>query len=64
MNSLDEMFVLGLRFGEMIWILTYPHDRWLDPQTVTLSVCAPGEVSVCRIGGSLPLVGGGPCCLL
>ena len=31
---------------------------WLDPQTVTLSVCAPGEVSACRIGG-VPTPGGG-----
>ena len=44
----------------MIWILTYPHDGWLDPQTVTLSVCAPGEVSVCRIGGVPTPGGGGP----
>ena len=52
----------------MTWISTYPHDRWFAPQTVTLyvmSVCAPGEVLVCRIGrGPYPLCGGVPCVAL
>ena len=37
---------------------TYPHLDWLDSLTVTLSVSEPRRVRVCRIGGSLPLVGG------
>ena len=45
----------------MTWISTYPHDGWFAPQTVTLSVCAPGEVLACRIGGALPSVRGVPC---
>ena len=43
MISLDEMFVFGLRFDEMIWIFTYPHDRLVRPTDGdVVSMCAWG----------------------
>ena len=49
-DFLDEMFVFEIWFCAMSWLATYPQLVWFDPQTVTLSVCAPGEVSGWRIG--------------
>ena len=49
-DFLDEMFVFEIWFCAMSWLATYPQLVWFDPQTVTLSVCAPGEVSAWRIG--------------